>query len=304
MKKYLILLSFIITYTIPLLGQQSPEFTLYMMNPFLYNPAVAGTANYWEIRSDHRFQWVGLNNAPITNVVSAFGPHSTKDMGFGGNVYSDITGPVSTTGANGVYTYNLPLTEDIRLSMGLELGILQYAIDFTSIDFNVLNDPGIPQTVQAKIEPDATAGVYVYNSQFNAGFSANHLFNLHEELTLKEIGVTRLQTHFYLMGGYRYLYDREWTFEPGVVITKVVPAAYQFEFYGKAIYKNIFWGGLSYRTQDAISIILGYTHERKIFVGYAFDYALTDLRKYTAGSHEIVIGYNFDSIKKMAKRHR
>src|SRR5208283_1263463 len=104
MKKYLILLSFIITYTIPLLGQQSPEFTLYMMNPFLYNPAVAGTANYWEIRSDHRFQWVGLNNAPITNVVSAFGPHSTKDMGFGGNVYSDITGPVSTTGANGVYT--------------------------------------------------------------------------------------------------------------------------------------------------------------------------------------------------------
>lgn len=302
MKKTLILLLLTITLAVPLWGQQSPEFTLYMMNPFLYNPAVAGTANYWEIRSNHRFQWVGFKDAPITNVISAFGPHSTKDMGFGGNVYSDITGPVSTTGANGVYTYNLPLTEDIRLSMGLELGMLQYSVDLTSIQF-YNPDPSLPDAVLTKIEPDASTGIYIYNSQFNAGFSANHLFNLHEQLTVKEVGITRLQTTFYLMGGYRYLYDREWTFEPGVVITKVVPADYQFEFYGKAIYRNTVWGGISYRTQDAVSFLFGYTHERKIFIGYAFDYALTDIRKYSAGSHEIVIGYNFDSIKKMAKRH-
>ena len=58
-----------------------------MMNPFLYNPAVAGTANYWEIRSDQRFQWVGIKDAPITNVVSAFASHNTNCMGLAGNVY-------------------------------------------------------------------------------------------------------------------------------------------------------------------------------------------------------------------------
>ena len=303
MKKYLILLTLNITLTVQLLAQQSPEFTMYMMNPFIYNPAVAGTANYWEIRTNDRFQWVGFKNAPVTNIVSAFGPDPTKDVGYGGNIYNDVTGPVSITGANGAYTYNMPLTPDIRASFGLELGILDYSLDLSSIEF-FIPDPTLGNQALTKIEPDASAGVYVYNSQFNAGLSANHLFNLHEDLTLKQIGVTELQTHFYMMGGYRYIVDREWTLEPGIVINKVLAAPFQFELYGKAIYRNTVWGGLSLRTQDAISLILGYTHERRIFLGFAWDYSLTDIRKYSAGSYELVIGYNFDSIKKMAKKRK
>lgn len=62
-------------------AQQEYQLTLYMLNPFIYNPAIASTPNYWQIRSNHRFQWVGMTDPPITNAISAFGPHSKKDMG-------------------------------------------------------------------------------------------------------------------------------------------------------------------------------------------------------------------------------
>jgi type IX secretion system PorP/SprF family membrane protein len=110
--------------------------------------------------------------------------------------------------------------------------------------------------------------------------------------------------HFYLMGGYKYRIDREWAVEPGLIISKVVPAQYQLEINCKTIYKNMLWAGLSYRTQDAVSFVMGYTYERKIYFGYAYDFATTDIRKYSYGSQEIVIGYNFDSIKRMAKKKK
>src|ERR1035437_7172169 len=119
-----------------LFAQQVSEFTLYMMNPFIYNCALAGTHNYYQIRTNNRFQWIGFKDAPITNSLSVFGPHATKDMGFGGNIYNDITGPISRTGANGVYAYNFPVSSDIRLSLGLSLGLMQYKIDGSKIDFS------------------------------------------------------------------------------------------------------------------------------------------------------------------------
>ena len=114
----------------------------------------------------------------------------------------DITGPVSTK-SNGDIPISFLLILDIRMSFGLELGVLEYSIDLTSIQF-YLPDPTLPNAVLNKIEPDASAGVYVYRYDFNVGLSANHLFNLHEQLTLKAVGFTELQTHFYLMGGYKY----------------------------------------------------------------------------------------------------
>src|ERR1035437_3576786 len=105
MKK-LTLLTMILAVCGSLFSQQEPQYTLYMLNPFLTNPALAGTNNYYQIRTNHRFQWTGLKDAPITNSISAYGPHSTKSMGYGGTIYNDITGPTSRTGINGVYAYN------------------------------------------------------------------------------------------------------------------------------------------------------------------------------------------------------
>jgi hypothetical protein len=49
-------------------GQQMPHYTQYMFNDFVINPAIAGVHPYYQIRTNHRFQWVGMTDPPLTSV--------------------------------------------------------------------------------------------------------------------------------------------------------------------------------------------------------------------------------------------
>ncbi len=311
MKKYYTFILILLAVAGRLQAQQSPLYTLYMMNPFVINPAIAGTHNYYQIRSNHRFQWAGFKDAPITNSISAFGPHSSKDMGFGGLISNDVTGPTSQTSISGTYAYNVKLTSDIRLSMGLRLGVIQYKIDGTKIDLDgtgskteATSDNALPNAIISKFLPDASAGVYVYAANFFAGFSANQLLNNKFKTGPDDLGLSKLSSHFYLVGGYKYFIDREWAIEPTLILKKVVPSPFQLELDCKVIYNNTLWGGLAFRTQESFSILMGYTYQKKFYFGYAFDLALNEIKRYTLGSHEIVIGVNFNTIKKVSRKKK
>jgi type IX secretion system PorP/SprF family membrane protein len=277
-------------------AQQDYQLTLYMLNPFIYNPAIAGTHNYYQIRSNHRFQWVGMTDPPITNAISAFGPHSKKDMGFGGTLLYDVTGPTSRMQVNGVYAYNISITDEIRMSMGLAAGVMQYKVDGTKIKLADENDPILQPSIYSNIAPDAALGVYFYSTEFFGGFSVKQLLN--NSIKTEDNGINKLKSHFYLMGGYRYIINREWAIEPAILVKKVVPAPYQVELNCRVIYDKVFWGGISFRSSDALSVVLGYTYDRKIFFGYTYDIGLNDMRRYNSGSHEVCIGYNFNVIRK------
>jgi type IX secretion system PorP/SprF family membrane protein len=289
-------------------SQQEQQYTLYMLNPFIYNPAIAGTNNYYQIRSNHRFQWAGFKDAPVTNSISAFGPHSKKSMGYGGTVYNDITGPTSKTGIDLAYAYNIAATPDIRVSMGLSLGIMQYKVDGTKIDLqdDGVADPALLSTVYSKLVPNGAMGVYVWSSNFYAGFSALQLLNNTVKIseTSPDPGLNKLTSHFYLMGGYTYEIDRDFSLDPCMVLKKVVPASYQLELDVKATYQKMLWAGISFRTQDAISIIIGYTYQKKAFIGVAYDYAVNEFRHYSSGSYEFCFGFNFSNLKSVANKKK
>jgi len=313
MKKLIFLLLLSVMMKGRLFSQQDAQSTLYMLNPLSYNPALAGTALFYQIRMSNRFQWVGFKDAPITSSISAYGPHSKKDMGFGGTVVNDITGPTSRISLSGVYGYNIALQKDIRISFGLNLGIIQYKVDGTNIktygqlqgEKGGFEDPSLLNTTYTSLTPDASAGVYVWNGQFYGGFSGLHLLDIFSKDTKQNVtGIDVLKTHFYLIGGYLKTINREWAIEPTLILKKVVPAAYQLEISAKAIYKNMMWGGIAFRTQDAISIVIGYTHEKRFHFGYAFDLAVNDMRRYSASSHELVLGYDFDRIKKSTAKKK
>lgn len=311
MKKHIILLSLALITVGRLYSQQDPQLTLFMLNPIVYNPALAGTANFYQIRLNSRFQWVGFKDAPITNSVSAYGPHSKLDMGFGGTISVDNTGPVTNTTVNGVYGYNISVQKDLRVSFGLNLGLTQRKVDGTKIQTYSESEEGRPDpflsssTIYTSILPDVSTGVYVWNSDYFGGFSALHILNVFSKDPLQNVkGINVLSTTFYLMGGMRKIINREWSIEPTLIAKKVVPAPYKFELSVKGIYKNMLWGGLALRTQDALSVLLGYTMDKKYFFAYAFDLSLTDIRRYNSGSHEIVFGYNFDRIKKGSSKKK
>jgi type IX secretion system PorP/SprF family membrane protein len=278
-------------------AQQIGLFTQYMFNPFVINPAIAGTHNYYQIRSNHRFQWVGFTDPPVTNTVSFYGPDSKRDMGFGGYVISDVTGPTSNTAINGSYAYNIAINDEIRLSMGLSIGLGQYKVDMGKVKF-IDADPNLEGNVISSFYPDASAGLYMYATNFHVGLSTHQLFPNKIDVALDTVkGISKLKSHFYLTGGYKVFINREWALEPTLIIKKVAPVVPQLDLSCRVIYQNIAWGGLSYRTGDALCILLGYTYQNKIYVGYSYDVGLTSMRKYNSGSHELMLGYRFNKVK-------
>ena len=283
-------------------GQQMYQVTQYMLNNYVVNPAVVGTFNYFQARTHHRFQWIGVNDAPITNVVTVYGPLAKQSMGFGALFYNDLTGPTSRTGLSASYGYNLALSSEMRLSLGLSLGFMAFKVDGSKFDLgdntNSLEDPALLNSEsRTSLIPDGALGAYIYASHLYLGVSSQQLFG--NDLTLygKPVKPNILKRSYYLHAGYLIYLSENFDLEPGVVAKFAPPSPFQFDIGVKASYLNRIWAGVSFRYGDAVSFLLGYKHDNRILFGYSFDYSYTRLRAYSIGSHELMIGYQFDKIK-------
>jgi len=268
-----------------------------MFNDFVINPAIAGIHDFYQIRTNHRFQWVGLTDPPLTNSIAFYGPHAKLDMGYGGYVYNDVTGPTSRTGITGSYAYNIVITQDIRLSMGISASMMQFRIDGTQLNPRDVSDPALLNMVSTSYLPDAGIGVYMYAEEFYVGLSAAQLLNNNLKIFDNRNGLNRLKTHINLTGAYRFQVDRDWVLEPSVMIKGTAPKELSFDVTARAEWKKMLWGAVAYRYHESIGILLGYSYEKMLSFGYAYDIGISTLRKYNTGTHEIMIGYRFNDIK-------
>lgn len=283
-------------------AQQIPISTLYVENPFLFNPAVAGSDNGFKLRMNNRLQWLGFGDAPVTNLLSAYGPHKVRNIGYGGNIIQDNTGPISMLKANGAFATNFAVDFDMRISLGLSLGFLQFRADGTKFEFyDQYEDLYAPHAVMSSFEPDAGVGLFVYHYDWYAGLSAQQLFNNNIKFSSSgdDSKRNRLKTHFYGLAGYRMTMVNKFVIEPSVLVRKVVALPMQMDISGRVIFDEQFWGGISIRNTfesfDDISLIMGYIHQRKIRISIAYDFTFAKIRNYTAGTFELVLGYDFDA---------
>jgi type IX secretion system PorP/SprF family membrane protein len=240
---------------------------------------------------------MGITDPPMTNTLSFYGPSGKMPMGFGAYFYNDVTGPTSRTGLTGAYAYNIAITREIRLSGGLSFGLMQYKLDGTQLNPKDATDLAIQPIVNSSYLPDASAGFYLYAKNFYSGFSVSQLLN--NKLKIYEVknGLNKLKSHFYLTGGYKYKINKDFAAEPSIIIKVTSPRAFQFDLTARLIYQKTFWGGLSFRMKDAVSLLLGYNYEDKFSFGYAYDMGINGLKKFNSGSHELMIGYRFNDIK-------
>jgi type IX secretion system PorP/SprF family membrane protein len=299
-KLYVILLSLLmVTLTN---AQQSALYTQYMNNPFLLNPSIAGTYQFYQARMSARLQWIGFDNAPVTNAVSFYGPWSAKrkNMGVGASVSMDATGPISTTAFSAAYAYNINLSEAINLSGGLALGGLNYKLDGTKFNLENSTDKALPMSVVSKTLPDATIGFYLSSNLFQVGLSADHLFNGNVSFvqTNTDKAFSKLARHYYLFGSYNYAWNRTWAIEPSLLLKAVTASPAQLDINCRAYYKRMYWFGLQVRTQDAVCVLLGCFLNKRFYLGYSYDYAaFSPVRAYNLGSHEFMVGYKFNTLK-------
>ncbi len=297
-KKYIIILAVLLLQVVDSMAQQVPHYSQFWFNDFVISPAFAGTKPYYQAKSNNRYQWVGINDAPKTFILSAFGPEKEKDMGYGAQLFSDVTGPTSRLGFYGSYAYNLKIKDDIRLSMGISLGLLQYKIDGSQIVLHDDNDASLGDEVYAEFVPDADFGIMVYTDKWHGGIVAKQLFNYSLNFDdVDALGINTLKTHFFAHGAYRYDFNEDWATEPFVLLKYMHPTPLQVDLGLRTIWKKMIWIGASWRSADAIAIMIGYEYEEQISFGYSYDITTSNLRTASSGTHEIMIGFKFSKIK-------
>ncbi len=275
------------------LAQQLPQYTQYMLNEMAINPAVAGKDNYADVRSNNRYQWVGITDAPRTYMLTLHSPLKNKRMGLGTQIYTDIVGPTRRVGISLAYAYHIKLSEKIKLSLGLSAGIQQWGIDGHKLHLHDSGDENLLTQYQTKVVPDFGAGLYVHHENWYIGFSAPQLYQ--SPIKLYDGGDNKgtLVTHFLLNGAYKFKVNDEFKIEPSFLAKYTSPAPIKVDVGARVIYQEQIWLGVGYRHHDAFTAILGFMYKNYLMIGYSYDFTTTNLKKYSTGTHELMLGLKF-----------
>lgn len=278
-------------------AQQLPIYSQYMLNDFSMNPAIAGTSDYFNLKSDNRFQWIGITDAPRTYILTFDGPVTPEHIGIGTYVYTDITGPTRRTGFTSSYSYHLKLNDDLNLSMGISAGLLQFAVDGQSISLAETGDPALVNQLMTALVPDFGAGAYLYSSKFYVGFAAPQIIPMNVKLTSYADAQDMLVTHYYGTAGYNFTIGDNFGFDPCVVANYVFPVPPQVDMGARILYLQKFWVGGGYRTMDAAYAMIGYVYQQNMTFGFSYDYPVTDIQHYSFGTTEFYVGIKFNKAK-------
>lgn len=279
-------------------AQQLPIYTQYFFNNYAYNPAVGGTQNTVEVFSNHRYQWVGLTDAPRTYTLSVQGPTKNLKMGMGAFLFTDHVGPTRRTGIMASYSYILNITSKVRLSMGISAGILEWKLDAHKINLYSSGDNVLTNNVMKAYVPDASFGIYLFHDKWHFSASAPNI--LQSKLTFDNsanTGMSKLKDHYYVNGAYKFDVSDEFQVEPGMLVKFTNPAPVQFDAMLRVIWREAFWIGGAYRTMDATSAMMGFIYKKNLSIGYSYDFTTSNLANYSNGTHELMLGVKFTKAK-------
>jgi type IX secretion system PorP/SprF family membrane protein len=283
-------------------AQQDPQFSMNMFNKQSVNPGYVGSNDAICGTLIYRDQWDGFPGAPKTFLFSADAAIPQILGGVGLNVTSDQLGLQKSLNIKLAYAYRMDLG-DGKLALGLDLGFMQNSLSGTFFyqdagDRSIPSLSGVPGSVSATA-PDFDFGAYYNTTDYYVGLSTTHLAA--STITYGNIK-SSLAHHYYFMGGYKFPVSETLELEPSTLI-KSDASSTQLDINLRAIYKNEFWGGVSYRLQDAIVAMVGF-QTGGFIIGYSYDVTTSEIKNYSGGSHEIMVHYCFKPTTKPPKIQR
>lgn len=277
-------------------AQQDAMFTQYMFNTIAINPAYAGNQGFTTITALYRNQWVRIPGAPDTQTISFDTPVQGKNIGLGFSIINDKIGVTKTTGINAYYSYQISFSDNSMLSFGLQGGVSNYKGDFTGV--NLSPNGGFDNAFGTNVNeflPNFGAGVFYNTNKFYIGFSVPQMINnsLSDQKAVSITDRARQSRHFFLMTGYVFPIKEHIKLKPSILVKYVDGSPLQVDFNANIWFFDMIGFGTSLRTGDSFALLAELQIDRRIRVGYSYDYTLTNLTRYNSGSHEIMLRYQF-----------
>lgn len=317
--RYLLLMLFVPVAT-GIWAQTDAQFSQYYETTTFYNPASTGDTDSLRLRGGSRLQWVGIENAPQTFIVTADMPIKLgkKRIGVGLVGEGESLGLYSSLNLGAQVSYKMRKFGG-ELSVGLTVGMYDQKFKGSDVyipdndDYHQSSDDAIPTRDIHGTALDLALGLWYKRKNLWAGLSATHLTS--PVITMRTEGTGDGQqsynyefqakrTLYFMAGGNIRLKNTLFELMPSMM----VKSDFTFttgEATLRAKYNRFLIFGLGYRYQDAVYATVG-VEIKNFYVGYAYDYATSAIAKASSGSHEVFLGYSMklDLSDKNKNKHK
>jgi len=298
MKKFYIVIVLLIATQV--YGQQDPQYTQYMYNMNVINPAYAGSKENLSFGLLYRTQWTGIDGAPQTATFFAHSPIGEK-VGLGLSVISDQVGPIKETNAYADFSYTLKLGGQHNLAFGVKAGATFHDIGLAGIDLIDPNDPFF-QNINTTT-PNIGAGFFYYTDKYYfAGSMPNILNSVHLDANGNKIGSE--ESHYFFTGGYVFDLSENTELKPSFMVKSAFGAPTSFDLNVNARFFKKFEIGGSYRLDDSFSGLINFAITPSLRIGYAYDSVTSDIKRYAPASHEFLLLFDLNFPKKVSRSPR
>lgn len=282
-------------------GQQDPQYTQYMYNMNVINPAYAGSKENLSFGLLYRTQWTGIDGAPKTGTLFGHLPVG-NNVGLGLSVIADQIGPVKETNAYADVSYTLKLGGEHRLAFGVKAGATFHDIGLAGLDLIDPNDPFFNQNIN-EVTPNIGAGFFYYTNKYYLAFSVpNILDSVHLDANGFEIGSET--SHYFLTGGYVFQVSPNMKLKPTFMVKSAFDAPTSFDLNVNALFFEKFEIGASYRLDDSFSGLVNFAITPTVRIGYAYDAVTSDIREFAPASHEVFLLFDLNFPRKVSRSPR
>ena len=280
-------------------AQQTPIYSQFFLNPYVYNPAYAGQNNRSVAFLNYRKQWIGIDGAPETGTLSFHTP-AKRNIALGGMVYYDTRSLLKSTAVSLSFTYKAFLGERQFLSFGLSGGVSMNNIQLDNInDPSILSDPALFDLVDNNLSPNASFGIRYHHKGLDFGFSLPSLFK-RDVVGVEQFATVTLDPikNYTIMASRKFnLGTGNVVLEPHILyrVTETLPN--QWEALAVVHLRDLIWLGGSYRQEYGATALMGLNIGEMLSVGYAYEFANTLVDGIPDGTHEVQLKINLGKSK-------
>jgi len=285
-------------------AQQAIPFTLFSQNPMQYNPAYAGLGGSLVMVAGYRRQWAQLLESPVSQYLTVHMPVSVLGGGAGLQVNTDRLGAVRHTAMTLSYSMHREIGAGV-LTVGMSGGLIQRRLDgqllrtptgeYEPGAIPVHYDDLLPVGRERGWMPVIHAGVYYKTDRLELGLGVHNLAE--QNLSLPTLRYA-LDRSFTLQGMYQVVVGSRMVLRPALLVRTDLIQVQTDIAVMMQLEENMTFGlslrGYSADTGDAVAGMIGFKLSENMTFSYAYDITLSRLRQVSAGSHELVLGYNLN----------
>lgn len=273
-------------------AQQRVQFTQYMFNGLVLNPAYAGAHQALHATLIHRSQWAGVDGAPKSQTLSAHSLFKKKNIGLGFILSNDMIGVHRNLNFMTTYAYHLNLGRERYLSFGLQAGIQNRKSDYTSLLAEAGDDPKVIYGDFSQHFFDFGTGIYFRSEKLHVGYSIPEL--LPEKIYLNDSLIINMNSlNHFLFSRYSAGINENFDLEPSFLLKYIAGSPISYDINMNVIYRDVLTMGLSYRKKESVDMLVKFQFTPQLQAGYSYDYPIGEISSFTNSSHELMISYLF-----------